>query len=42
MYIKVKLATVVGGDMKAPFSIATTSSCRGEHLSILWIAPFYP
>ena len=26
---KVKLATLVEGDPKAPFSIATTHSCRG-------------
>ena len=29
-YIKVKLATVVEGDPKAPFSIATTPRWRGE------------
>ena len=27
--IKVKLATVVRGDPRAPFSIATPSRCRG-------------
>ena len=32
---KLKLATVVEGDQKAPFSIATTLRCRGG-------APFYP
>ena len=29
MLSKVKLATVVEGDPKAPFSIATTPRCRG-------------
>ena len=28
---KVKLATIVEGDQKAPFSIATTTRCRGGH-----------
>ena len=37
-----KLATVVEGDQKAPFSIATTPRCRGGRYSFLWIAPFYP
>ena len=27
--LKVKLATIVVGDPKAPFSIATTPRCRG-------------
>ena len=40
--IKKKLATVVEGDQKAPFSIATTPSCRGERYSFPWIAPVYP
>ena len=39
---KVKLATLVKGDSKAPFSIATTPRCRGGHYSIPWIAPLYP
>ena len=38
---KVKLATVVEGDQKAPFSIATTPRCRGGRYSFLWIAPLY-
>ena len=38
----VKLATVVEGDQKAPFSIATTLRCRGGHYSFLQIAPLYP
>ena len=43
MYIyKVKLATIVEGDPKAPFSIATTPRCRGGRYSIPWIAPLYP
>ena len=37
-----KLATVVKGDPKAPFSIATTPRCRGGHYSIPWIVPLYP
>ena len=40
--IKVKLATVVEGDQKAPFSIATTPRCRGGCYSFPWIAPLYP
>ena len=39
---KVKLATLVEGDPKAPFSIATTPRCRGGRNSIPWIAPLYP
>ena len=42
IYIKVKLATIVEGDPKAPFSIATTSRCRGGRYSIPWIASLYP
>ena len=34
---KVKLATVVEGDRKAPFSIATAPRCRGGRYSFLWI-----
>ena len=37
--IKVKLATVVEGNLKAPFSIATTQRCGGGHYSFPWIAP---
>ena len=37
-----KLATVVEGDPKAPFSIATTPRCRGGCYSFPWIAPLYP
>ena len=39
---KVKLATVVEGDQKAPFSIAATPRCRGGRNSFLWIARLYP
>ena len=38
---QVKLATVVEGDQKAPFSIATTSRCREGRYSFPWIAPLY-
>ena len=37
----VKLVTLVEGDPKAPFSIATTSRCRGGCYSFLWIALLY-
>ena len=30
--VKVKLATLLEGDSKAPFSIATTPKCRGRAL----------
>ena len=42
IHIVVKLATIVEGDPKAPFSIATTPRCRGGRYSIPWIAPLYP
>ena len=42
LIVKVKLATIVEGDPKAPFSIATTPRCRGGRYSIPWIAPLYP
>ena len=38
---KVKLATIVKGDQKAPFSIATTLRCRGGRYSFPLIAPLY-
>ena len=38
----VKLATVVEGEPKAPFSIATTPRCRGGRDFFSWIAPLYP
>ena len=37
-----KLVTLVEGDPKAPFSIATTPRCRGGHYSIPWITRLYP
>ena len=37
-----KLATLVEGNLKAPFSIATTPRCRGGNYSIPWIALLYP
>ena len=39
---KEKLATVVEGYQKAPFSITTTLRCRGGCYSFPWIAPLYP
>ena len=39
---KVKLATIVEGDPKAPFSTAITPRCRWECYSFPWIAPLYP
>ena len=41
-YSKVKLATVVEGNQKVPFSIATKPRCRGGRYSFPWIAPLYP
>ena len=38
----VKLATLVEGDPKTPFSIATTPRCGGGRYSFPWIAPPYP
>ena len=37
-----KLASVVEGNPKAPFSIATTPRCRVRLSSFLWIASLYP
>ena len=39
---KVNLATLVRGDLKASFSIATTPKCREGSNTIPWIAPLYP
>ena len=36
------MATLVEGDLKAPFLIATTPRCWGRCYSIPWIAPLYP
>ena len=41
-YIKVKLATLVEGDPKAPFSIASTPRYREGHNLFPGIAPIYP
>ena len=38
----IKLVTLVEGDQKSLFSIATILRCRGERYSIPWIAPRYP
>ena len=38
----VNLVTLVEGDSKAPFSIATTPKCWGRHHSIPLIASLYP
>ena len=38
----VKLVTVVEGNPKAPFSIATTPRYRRVRYSFPWIAPLYP
>ena len=40
--MKVKLVTLVVGDQKAPFLIATTPRCWGGRYSIPWIALLYP
>ena len=40
--IKVKLATIVEADMKAPFSIAATPRCRGGQYFFRWIASLNP
>ena len=42
IYMKVKLVTVVEGDQKAPFSIATTPRYWGGHYSFPWIVSLYP
>ena len=38
---KVKLASLVEGDLKALFSIATIPKCRGGRCFFPWIAPLY-
>ena len=40
MTLKVKLANIVEGDLKALFSIATTPSCRGGRCSFLGLLHF--
>ena len=42
IYIYIKLVTIVEGDLKAPFSIATTPRCRGGPLLLPMIALLYP
>ena len=42
IYKNVKLATVVEGNPKAPFSMATTPRCREGRYSFSWIALLYP
>ena len=37
-----KLVTLVESDLKAPFLIDTTPSCRGGRYSTSRLAPFYP
>ena len=39
---KVKLATIIEGNPKAPFLIATTPRGRRGRYSFSWIAPLYP
>ena len=36
------MAIIVEGDLKVPFSIATTPRCRGGRSTFPWIAPLYP
>ena len=40
--LRLLLTTVVEGDQKASFSIATTPRCRGGRYSFHWIATLYP
>ena len=40
--LNIKLVTLVEGNPKAPFSIATTPRCRGERYSFPWIGPLCP
>ena len=41
-YHRLKLVTLVDGDLKAPFSITTTQRCKRGCYSISWIASLYP
>ena len=41
MFKFVKLPTIVEGDSKAPFSIATTPRCREGRYFFTMIDPFY-
>ena len=40
-FIKLKMVTLVEGDQKAPFSVATTPRFRGRRKSFFWITPLY-
>ena len=40
--VNIKLVTLVEGEPKAPFSIATTPRCREGRYSFPWIATLYP
>ena len=42
IYIYVRWPTVVEGDQKAPFSIATTRKCWEDRYFFPNIAPLYP
>ena len=43
IYCKVsKLATIVEGDVKVPFSRATSPRCKGGRYFFPWIPPLYP
>ena len=42
LIIYIKLAILVTGDPKAPFSLATTLRCKGGRYSISRIASLYP
>ena len=42
VFKQIKLATLVEGDPKAPFSIATTPRSREGRYSTPWIASLYP
>ena len=42
LQLVVRLVTVVEGDPKVPFSIATTPRCRERRNSFPWITPLYP
>ena len=42
IYIYKNIVTVIQGDPKALFSVATALRCRGGRYSFLRIAPHYP
>ena len=41
-YVYIKLVTLVEGDLKDSFLIATTLKCRGGRYFISWIVPLDP